>query len=192
MSEAATIRHNTDADSTEDVIGQCKTECLDHTIEAFQRAGLADDVEIQKIRQRYEAGREDGTPIDLLELLARMKGTEEEHMGAEVSRIAHEVNNVLSPAPPLIPFAGKLMAPSSFYEAYTQLHELSRELLAPVIFAEDTDAIGTGALNPVAAHIMGGRILAAVNRRFAIRPFVTVVRLDYESWSFLCRKHYGL
>ena len=39
---------------------------------------------------------------------------------------------------------------------------------------------------------MGGRILAAVNRRFAIRPFVTVVRLDYESWSFLCRKHYGL
>lgn len=191
MSEVA-VQHTTDAAPTEDVLAVCKAECLEHTIEAFKRADLADEIEIQKIRQRYEAGREDGTPIDLLELLARIKGTEEEHMGSEVSRLAHEVTSVLSPAPPLIPFAGKLMAPSAFYEAYTQLHDLSRELLAPVIFAEDTDAIGTGALNPVAAHIMGGRILSAVNRRFAIRPFVTVVRLDYESWTFLCRKHYGL
>ncbi len=58
--------------------------------------------------------------------------------------------------------------------------------------SENFQAQRTGALNPVAAHIMGGNILSAVNRRFAIRPFVTVVRLDYESWSFLCRKHFGL
>lgn len=192
MSEIATIQHTTDASPTEDVVAQCRAECLNHTLEAFKRANLADEIELEKIRQRYEAGRDDGTPIDLIELLARIQGTEEEHMGPEVARISHAVTSVLSPVPPLIPFAGKLMAPSSFYEAYTQLHELARELLAPVIFAEDTDAIGTGALNPVAAHIMGVNILSSVNRRFAIRPFVTVVRLDYESWSFLCRKHFGL
>lgn len=193
MSEVAPLDPPTDdTTGSEGLVAKCREECLDHTIAAFERAELADEGEIRRLRQRYEAGREDGTPIDLVELLARIKGTEEEHMGAEVSRISHEVNLVLSPAPPLIPFAGKLMAPSAFYEAYTQLHELARELLAPVIFAEDTDAIGTGALNPVAAHIMGGRILSVVNRRFAIRPFVTVVRLDYESWSFLSRKHFGL
>ena len=192
MSEIATIQHTTDASPTEDVVAQCRSECLNHTLEAFKRANLADEIELEKIRQRYEAGRDDGTPMDLIEMLARIQGTEEEHMGPEVARISHAVTSVLSPVPPLIPFAGKLMAPSSFYEAYTQLHELARELLAPVIFAEETDAIGTGALNPVAAHIMGGNILSSVNRRFAIRPFVTVVRLDYESWSFLCRKHFGL
>lgn len=192
MSQATATRQHTDATSTDELVAACRSECLELTLEAFDRAGLADEGELQRLRKRYEEGREDGNPIDLIELLARIKGTTEEFMGAEVSRIAHEVSAVLSPSPPLIPFAGKLMAPSAFYEAYTQLHELARELLSPVIFAEDTDAIGTGGLNPVAAHIMGARILGAVNRRFAIRPFVTVVRLDYESWSFLCRKHFGL
>ena len=28
--------------------------------------------------------------------------------------------------------------------------------------------------------------------RFGIKPFVTAVRMDYESWSFLSRKHFGL
>jgi hypothetical protein len=31
-----------------------------------------------------------------------------------------------------------------------------------------------------------------VFRRFGIRPFVTIARLDYESWTFLSRKHFEL
>jgi hypothetical protein len=39
---------------------------------------------------------------------------------------------------------------------------------------------------------MADEILATVDRRFGIKPFVTSVRMDYESWSFLSRKHFGL
>ena len=39
---------------------------------------------------------------------------------------------------------------------------------------------------------MADEILNGVNRRFGIKPFVTAVRMDYESWSFLTRKHFGL
>ena len=175
-------------------IEACVDDCLERTLNAFQDSGVASNEEIMRVRLRFKGTPEEETeaPKDLVELLAKIQGTEEERMGIEVARISHAVSEVITPAVPLIPFAGKLMAPSAFYEAYTQLHETSKALLSPVIFAEDTDAIGTGALNPVAAQIMGEEILSAVSRRFGIRPFVTTIRLDYESWCFLSRKHFGL
>lgn len=168
------------------------TECLDLTIAAFEDSKVASGEEIARVRLRFGHALKAEEPVDVIHLLARIQGTEEERMGIETARISHAVAGVISPSPPLIPFAGKLMAPSSFYEAYTQLHELARALLSPVIYAEDTDSIGTGALNPIAARIMGKEIGAAVNRRFGIKPFTTAVRTDYDSWTFLSRKHFGL
>ena len=190
--QATPFATGTESQSQPGDIDACLEECLDKTVRAFTAASLATAEEIDRLRERFSQRIADEKPADLIEILARLQGTEEERMGIEVARISHGVASVINPSPPLIPFAGKLIAPSAFYEAYTQLHELSKALLSPVIFAEDTDAIGTGGLNPVASLIMADRILAVVNRRFAIRPFVTAVRLDYESWNFLGRKHYGL
>jgi hypothetical protein len=61
-----------------------------------------------------------------------------------------------------------------------------------VIYAEDTDAIGTASINPFAAAILAEEIQSTVFKRFGIRPFVTIARLDYESWTFLTRKHFEL
>jgi len=169
----------------------CRSACVEQTLAAFKEAGLASGVELEKVKLRYRDKLDNDEPADLIEVLARIQGTDEEHMGIEVSRISHGVATALNPSPPLIPFAGKLIAPSAFYEAYTQLHELAAALRSRVLFAEDSDAIGTGALNPVAARIMAAAIREGVNRRYAIRPFVTAVRLDYESWNFLNRKHFA-
>ena len=70
--------------------------------------------------------------------------------------------------------------------------ELRNFLLSPVIFAEDTDAIGIASINPVAASILAEEIRSSVYKRFGIRSFVTVARLDYENWAFLTRKHFEL
>lgn len=183
------------ATSQQEGIEASVSKCLERTLTAFADADLATDEENARLRLRLRGNpeeEEDDTPKDLIELLAKIQGTEEERMGIETARISQAVADVISPTIPLIPFGGKLMAPSAFYESYTQLHELSKALLSPVIFAEDTDAIGTGALNPIAAQIMGEEILTTVNRRFGIRPFITSVRLDYESWAFLARKHFEL
>lgn len=173
-------------------IEECMSECLDLTIAAFEDSKVASEEEIARLRLRFGHAEKADEPVDIIHLLARIQGTEEERMGIETARISNAVASVISPSPPLIPFAGKLMAPSSFYEAYTQLHELARALLSPVIYAEDTDSIGTGALNPIAARIMEKEIAAAVSRRFGIHPFTTAVRTDYDSWTFLSRKHFGL
>ena len=191
MSTAEPVASRTSANG-ERSIEACLHECLELTIEAFEASAVASGEEITRVRLRFEHAVKAGEPVDLVHLLARIQGTEEERMGIETARISHAVASVINPSPPLIPFAGKLMAPSSFYEAYTQLHELARALLSPVIYAEDTDSIGTGALNPIAARIMADEIRSGVSRRFGINPFTTAVRTDYDSWSFLSRKHFGL
>jgi hypothetical protein len=61
-----------------------------------------------------------------------------------------------------------------------------------VIFAEDTDTIGTASVNPMAAAILAEEIRNAVYKRVGITPFVTIARLEYESWTFLTRKHFEL
>ncbi|MEP4078730.1 hypothetical protein [Haloferula sp.] len=191
MSAAETLPSEPSA-TGERSIEDCLTECLELTIEAFENSKIASGEEIARVRLRFGHAVTAEEPVDIIHLLARLQGTEEERMGIETARISHAVASVISPSPPLIPFAGKLMAPSSFYEAYTQLHELARGLLSPVIYAEDTDSIGTGALNPIAARIMADEIQSAVSKRFGINPFTTAVRTDYDSWTFLSRKHFGL
>ncbi|MCU0796867.1 MAG: hypothetical protein MUF31_13140 [Akkermansiaceae bacterium] len=178
--------------SHEQEIRECRAHLLDHTLHALRHAGMATEQDLVKVQHRYQSIGIDEDPIDPLEILARMQGATDEYLPQELAKLAHGISAVIPACPPLIPFAGKLIAPSAFYEAYTQLHSIARALLSPVIFAEDTDAIGTGALNPIASQIMADQILGAVNRRFGIRPFVTAVRLDFDSWTFLNRKHFGL
>ena len=191
MSVAETLSPDPSA-AGERSIEDCLTECLELTIDAFETSKIASGEEIARLRLRFGHAINDEEPTDLIHLLARLQGTEEERMGIETARISHAVAGVIVPSPPLIPFVGRLIAPSSFYEAYTQLHDLAKALISPVIYAEDTDSIGTGALNPIAARIMAKEIGAAVNRRFGITPFTSAVRTDYDSWCFLSRKHFGL
>jgi hypothetical protein len=133
-----------------------------------------------------------GTPADLLEIIARIQGHAEEHLSAAIGELGNKIAAILTPYLPIIPFGGKLIAPSAFYDSFDQIHKIARVLLSPVIYAEDTDAIGTASVNPVAALILSEEIQASVYKRFGIRPFVTAARLDYESWSFLNRKHFDL
>lgn len=131
-------------------------------------------------------------PADLIETLARVLGHGEEHLAPVILDLGNKVALTLPTYAPFIPFAGKLIAPSAFYDTFSHVHEGSRILLSPVIFAEDTDAVGTASINPVASMLLAEEIRNVAMKRFGIRPFVTVARLDYESWTFLCRKHFEL
>ena len=130
--------------------------------------------------------------MELLEAVARVQGHHEEHFGRVIRSLGDKLAAILNPSPPLIPFAGKLIAPSAFYDSFDHLHRIAKALLSPVIYAEDTDAIGTASVNPIASAIFAEEIRNAVFKRFGIRPFVTAARLDYESWTFLSRKHFDL
>lgn len=155
-------------------------------------SGAASDSDIFKALARVRESQGKGIPEDLIETLGRVLGHEEEHLGAAILTLADAVASTLNPAPATIPFASKLIAPSAFYESFEALHQLGKALLVPVLYAEDTDAIGTGSINPIAATLLGDEAYYAVGKRFGIHPFLTCARMEYESWAFLCRKHFEL
>jgi len=167
-------------------------ECVNRTADALRISGAATEAQLVAALTAVERGLTSGQPIELLEWVARAQGHDEEHLGPVIGSLSEAVATTMSPAPALIPFAGKLIGPSAFYESFDQLHKLAKLLLSPIIFAEDTDAIGAASINPIASQILSEEILKTVDRRFGIKPFMTVARMDYESWAFLCRKHFGL
>lgn len=166
--------------------------CLQQTAAALHDTRSATGPEINQGISTARESHAAGKPADLLEIMARIQGHDEEFLGKAILDLANKVAVTVSPYPPLIPFGGKLIAPSAFYDSFDQIHKIARILLTPVIYAEDTDAIGIASANPVATAILADEIRNTVYRRFGIRPFVTIARLDYESWTFLARKHFEL
>jgi len=166
--------------------------CLERTASAVQEARAATGSEINQAMSTAREYHAREKPSDLLEVLARVQGHDEEHLSPAILALGDKVATTLTPYAPLVPFAGKLIAPSAFYDSFDGLHKIARILLSPVIYAEDTDALGTASANPVGAAILAEEIRTVVYKRFGIRPFVTVARLDYESWTFLTRKHFEL
>lgn len=166
--------------------------CIVRTAEALSATGSAGDNDLYKALGKVREARKNKEPLDLLETVARVLGHDEERLGPAVQELSDAVASTLNPIPASIPFASKLIAPSAFYDSFEAMHQLGKMLLTPVIYAEDTDAIGTGSTNPIAAALLGEEIHHAVGKRFGIRPFITTVRMEYESWAFLCRKHFEL
>jgi hypothetical protein len=166
--------------------------CLQRTVAAIQEVRAATPLEISQAVSIVREAHAGEFPCDILEVLARVQGHGEEHLSAAILDLGNKVATTIVPYAPLIPFAGKLIAPSAFYDSFDQIHRTARALFSPVVYAEDTDAIGTASINPVASSILADEIRNAVFKRFGIRPFVTVARLDYESWAFLSRKHFEL
>ena len=180
--------HGSDDEQVESLVARC----LEGTVDALRRTGAANDNELVAAYRMLEDDATRAQPIEFLVAVARIQGTDEEHMGPAIARLSSEVASTMEPAPAIVPFAGKLIAPSSFYESFQNILAIARAIMTPVIFAEDTDAIGVASVNPIAAALLAGEIREAVNQRFGIRPFLTVARIDYESWSFLLRKHFAL
>jgi len=175
-----------------DEILEAVDDCVERTASALLSTRAATEVEVSHAINTLRASQSEGIHIDLLQALAKVQGHTEEHMGTAIPRIAEKIAFTLNPVPQLIPFAGKLIAPSAFYESFDRVHLIAKALMVPVIFVEDTDAIGVGSANPIAAAILADKIRDIVSRRFDIRPFMTVVRLDYETWTFLANKHFEL
>ncbi len=164
--------------------------CIERTASALLESEGATADQIEIAIQQCELALAQGKRFELLELVARVQGHDEEFMGKAIFKLSECVSNTLGNPPVLVTFAAKLIVPNAFYSAFPDLQQTGSEMLCPVIFAEDSDAIGTASINPIASMMMADRIGRRVKEKTGIRPFLTAARLDYESWCFLTRKHF--
>ncbi|RYD38010.1 MAG: hypothetical protein EOP87_02370 [Verrucomicrobiaceae bacterium] len=165
-------------------------ECLQRTASALFQTETAGKDDLIQAMHAVRQSNSQGKPADLLETLARQFHTDEDQVSAAITSYGERISATLTPNLHAIPFAGKFIAPSAFYENYPDLQRLGSALMAVVIYAEDADAIGTASINPFAAIILGEEIAAAVARRVNVRPLITSVMLDHQSWSQIIRKHF--
>jgi hypothetical protein len=167
-------------------------QSLTRTAAALEGTGAASVTDIARglaaVRKSIAAGR----PADLLEEIARIQGHVDEQLASTVLELGDTVAASLPHCQTVIPFAIKLITPAAFYDTFAHIHRTAKVLLAPVLYAEDTYAFGAASVNPMAAVILADEIRTTVMKRFGIRPFVSIARLDYESWVFLSHKHFEL
>ncbi|MES2997104.1 MAG: hypothetical protein V4733_09880 [Verrucomicrobiota bacterium] len=166
--------------------------CIERTADAINEAEAATPAELQQAVAMARNHVIEHVPADLLECLVRVQGSDDENQSARFLELSNKISAVMFHPVPVIPFAGKLIAPSAFYASFSNIHQIARVLLSPVLYVEDTDSIGVGSINPIACTILAEAIEPAVHKRSGIRPFLSVSRLDYENWNFLTRKHFEL
>lgn len=171
-------------------ISACVEECLERTATILLHCGAATKEDLIQAIANARHSNAQGQPADLLECLARHVNCPEPDLPQAILAYAEQIAGAVVPSPPLVPFAGRYITPTAFYENFPDLKQLGHALLSPIIYAEDSDAIGTAALNPVAASIMGEEIMAVIARRYEVRPFVSTVIIGYQSWNEVIRKHF--
>lgn len=187
-SKAATSPRGPSHDGITDLVEACINQTAEALVLMREVSQLEVDHAIDAVRRAQAQGRS----LDLMEAIARLYGPRDQSLATTIEALGERLATTLNPPPRLIPFAGRLFVPHAFYASYEPLHKLAKALLVPVIYAEDAGSIGVGSANPIAAALLAARIQERVSRRFDIRPFLTIARLDYKSWSLLTHRHFGL
>jgi hypothetical protein len=164
--------------------------CLIRTAEILHESQAVSDTEISHAIGVVREAHAQQRPTEFLEIICRKKGHDGENLTKAILELGHVVASYVSPYAPHVPFGGKLILPAAFYDKYPELQKLASALRSPVIFAEDTDAIGTASINPVATEILAEQVRQTMLSHTGIQPFVTISRLDYDSWSFVTKKHF--
>ena len=164
--------------------------CLQRTATALYESGAATESEIQAAAHHCYQALDRSENVELIEFVARAQGYDEARIGEAIRKLADRVADTMDIPPSRIPFASKLIVPNAFYDTYPEILQICKELLCPVIYAEDTDAIGVASINPVATTLIAEKIGEITHIRIAIRPFITTALMDYESWCFVTRKHF--
>ena len=173
-----------------DAAWELAESCIQRTAEILKQSQSATSLEISHGISTAREAHAVRQPADLLDVICRAQGHEGDGLNQAILALSHIVASYISPYAPYVPFAGKLITPTAFYESYSELLGLAKILGSPVIYAEDTDSLCTASINPVASEILAGQIRETIFKKVGIRPFITIVRLDYESWKFLTRKHF--
>ncbi len=130
--------------------------------------------------------------VEILETIVRLSTTSPRDIPQFIRQLGNAVAKTLKRNVPFIPIAGRLQIPNAFYEDHDQVKPLCKAMLAPILFAEDSEVFGVGSINPRAALHTANLVADLVAKSEPVRPFTTVVRLDYVTWQTLLEKQFGL
>ena len=166
--------------------------CLGQTCALLEEHGLATPAELKELRHHGHGPLKGPRPWDPLEFLAALRIREPEARALEVERIGRSLSHSLGQPLALIPFASRMQTPSVFYDMNEALLADCRKLMTPVLYAEESEVIGSGAINPAALQISTRTIMQFIADKTGTTPIVSSVLLHHEGWISLCQQQFGI
>lgn len=166
--------------------------CLGQTCALLEEHGLATPAELKELRHHGHGPLKGPRPWDPLEFLAALRIREPEARALEVERIGRSLSHSLGQPLALIPFASRMQTPSVFYDMNEALLVDCRKLMTPVLYAEESEVIGIGAINPAALQISTRTIMQFIADKTGTTPIVSSVLLHHEGWISLCQQQFGI
>ena len=149
--------------------------CLGQTCALLEEHGLATPAELKELRHHGHGPLRGPRPWDPLEFLAALRIREPEARALEVERLGRSLSHSLGQPLALIPFASRMQTPSVFYDMNEALLADSRKLMTPVLYAEESEVIGIGSINPAALQISTRTIMQFIADKTGTTPIVSSV-----------------
>lgn len=156
----------------------------------LQQHNLASAEDCSQVAAAVRRSWESGKGADPIDGLARLRAGSGNMLDASVEMISSKMAKSLPFVPTRVPFASRLIPPSSFYEKHPQIALLCKLMMVPVAYTEDLDVIGIASINPFFADTLAASIIDEVKQVSPVQPIISIVRLDYVGWMKMCEKHF--
>jgi len=167
-------------------------ECLSQTCRVLDDHALATPAELKELAHHGHGPLQGPRPWDPLEFLAALRTRDRDARAQEVERLGRSLSQSLGQPLTLVPFASKMPTPSAFYDLNDSLLLECRKLMTPVLFAEESEVIGIGSINPVALRLSARTVMQFIADKTGTTPVVSTLLLHHEGWISLCQQQFGI
>ena len=176
------------------VVNQEVPIALEHalirTLAMFQQHNLATSEDCNHVAETVKRKWLEGKGCDPVDCLARLSAGTGDMLDASVEALSVKLASTLPEAPTRIPFAGKLIAPTSFYEKNPYILSICKLMRVPVAYAEDLDVLALASINPYFMDALSVSIADYAMQHIGTQPIISSIRLDYAGWVNMCNKHF--
>jgi len=169
-------------------LSQLDGEIRDDTLEILVSSGV--------IREDERLGfdnylKSTNTPSgDIFPIMADLREIDYQARIEIFEKWARSMVPILKKRLPLVAFGSKLLNTTAIYEQFPEVFTCAKISKCPIIFSEDSDVIGFGTINPVAATLMMKYTSEIIKNKTGVVPFMSLVLLDMASWEKICERHF--
>ena len=158
---------------------------LEQTCSILSESSMAADSELQQLRAYTIDAWSKGLPCEPLEVLIRLQEPDSSQLEAIMEHTCSMIAQAFSANMLPAPFASTLVTPTAFYEKHEAVYFMAKSFKCPILYNEDADVLGIGSVNPVTSTVFGQAMHAYISETQGIKPFISCVRLNYDSWVTL-------
>ena len=160
------------------------------TLEALIKAGIIRDEEKEGFAGYLTSNKISAG--DILPVMAQLRRIEEGEQITSIETWARAMAPIVKKRHSLVPFAGKLLGSASLFEKYPVVQEAAAAVKCPLIFSEDSDVLGFGMINPVAALHLTEFVGNYFKNESGMIPYFSVFLIDLPTWQTICRRQFKL